>query len=107
MLLMGKSSVVQELRHATYTVAAHHGFAAVGVENAHPSVGNVRGADHYDAVAAHPLMPVGKAYGEGLGVFYILAEAVKVHIVIAAAVHFREFQGPHNLPPILCSVTQS
>ena len=45
-------------------------------------------------------MPVGELHGKRLGVVYLLLKAVKIDIIVPAALHFNEFQlFRHSITP--------
>ena len=75
---------------AANAVAAHFGFAAVGVEHAHADVGFLGGEDEDQAVGSDAEVAIGDADGEARGIGDCLGEAVDVDVVVPDALHFRE-----------------
>ena len=91
--LFGDAVGVEPLGHAAYAVAAHLGLAAVGVEDAHPSVcaGRHRGADADDAVRADGKVAAGEVLRKGCDVLRHTAfAAVEIDIIVGTALHFGE-----------------
>ena len=97
--------VVYVFGHAADAVAAHLGFAAVGVEHPHAGVGALRWADQDQAVAPDPPMAVAdgaRQHGHIIG--NSLREAVHVDVVVARTLHLDERQHAH-LRAHQCTVT--
>src|SRR5206468_5938116 len=83
--------VIHILGDATDAVAAHLGFAAVGVVHAHSGIGLVGRAEEDQAIRTDAAMPVADHPAESSRVVrHRLAEAIHVDVIIAGAVHFGE-----------------
>ncbi len=92
--LAGQAMIKNIFGHAADSVAAHFRFRSVGVEHPHPRIGNFRGADQNQSVAADTEMPIGNlARQSGRVVGHFLLEAIDIHIVVAQALHLGE---PHR-----------
>jgi len=100
-LLRDQPVLHRELGDATYPVAAHGAFRPVGVEHDHAHcigqpAGVARRGDHDQSVRADALVAIAHHPGELGQVFSLgnrrLRDGVKVDVVIADAVHFREFE---------------
>jgi hypothetical protein len=95
--------IVDVLRDAADTVAAHFRFAAVGVEHLHASVGTIGGADEYQAVATHAEVSMGNALSQSSGIGgRRLPDAIKIDIVVPRTVHFRE---SHRGTPSIAAIS--
>ena len=84
--------IVQVLAHAANGVAGHTALAAVHIENAHSGVGNHTLFNQYNTVSADTLVPVGEFNGQTLRTGDDAALVVEENVVVAAALHFGEFQ---------------
>ena len=96
---------VQKLRYAAHPVAAHPALGAVRVEHPHGGVAvrRQRRADADNAIRPNGKMPAGKFLApDGNLRRQAGFAAVKIDIVIAAAVHFGKVQL-HKVPPC-CAV---
>lgn len=84
---------------AADTVAAHLGFATVGVEHAHFGVGIfgcIGRTNQDEAVGTNPEVPVGEGAGKDGEVAEDLGgvgKGVDVDVVVAQAMHFDKGQG--------------
>ena len=84
--------VEHELDEAADTVAAHLRLGAVGVEDAHPPVREIRGQDGDQPVRADPEVPVADALGEGR------PRLIGARLALAGVVHDEVVAGPVHLP---------
>ena len=83
--------VIDILAHTAGTVAAHHGFGAIGIENAHHEVGHLAAADEDEAIRTNARVVFAPAYGELLWILDRVEVGVDVDVVIAQTLHFGEF----------------
>lgn len=91
LLLVGQMVVVAIFGHTAGGIAAHLGFAAVGIEHAHTEVAGLRGENQHQSVASDAEVAVGDEAGEGCWIRHLLLESVDVDIVVATSVHLGEF----------------
>ena len=71
-------------------IAAHFGFAAIGIKNAHGEIGALGGKEQDQAIAADAEVPVADTAGEQVGVGDGLAAAIDEDVIVAAALHFEK-----------------
>ena len=90
---LGKSVLMGIPGHAAGGIAAHFGLGSVGIEDAHPDIGHVRGTDKDQSVSAYAAMPVRNDLGDFGRIINMLGKAVHVDIVVAAAVHLGKGKG--------------
>ena len=84
---------VRETRETARAVAAHLGFAAIGIVIAHPEIRAVRRRlEHENAVRADAAMPIAEARDLFAGQREIAGAIVEQDEIVARAIHFRETQ---------------
>ena len=95
--LVRQTALVEVLTYATTGIAAHHGFAAIGIEDVHREVGLGNGAasDEHQTVRTDALIPVAVSDSESSGISYRVQHSVDVDVVVAAAVHLGEWYLLH------------
>jgi hypothetical protein len=84
--------IIDKFTNTAATVAAHHRLRAVGIENAHTEIGNVRAPDEYQAVTADTGVKTAPLYRFYFGVSQLGARRVNIDVVVARAMHFGKFQ---------------
>ena len=97
-ILVGHTFVVQVFRHAPGTIATHHGFGTIIVEDAHGEVGiGTSGCTNEDeSVAAYAEVRSAPFDGCCGGVGDMMQEGVDVDVVVACPVHFGERNGHYS-----------
>jgi type IV pilus assembly protein PilB len=86
-LALAEPAFPYEARDAAARVAAHFGFAAVGVEHAHARVRLVRLADEHESVRARAEMTVGDLLRKFRRVADRAVAVVDVDVIVACALH--------------------
>ena len=89
---IGHVVVVQVLAHAADAVAAHFSLRAIGVEDTHLRIRLVGRRNKDNAVAADTEVRFTELDRKRLGIGHSLVEAIKIDIIVAAAVHLGESQ---------------
>ena len=89
--------VVDIFRDTSQTITAHFSLATIQIEHLHPSVSDFARANADHAISPNAKLSVGNRNRQIGDVFgYFLSKAIDINIVIASAVHFREFHAAHR-----------
>ena len=93
---VGVSAVEHVFTYATDAVSAHHGFAAVCIENAHFEVRHRAGKNADNAIGPRAKMAIGVFDGKFFNVFGCFL-AIQIQVVVSQTVHLREVHGSPSL----------
>ena len=100
---IGHAPLIHVFADAADGVAAHFGFAAIGVENAHAKVRAVRGLNEHQAVGARAEMVPRHDDGHALRVRDQFFKAVDKQIIVSDAVHLGKFHTAASFRRCACS----
>ncbi len=84
---VGQAVVVDVFAYAACSVATHACFRSVGIENAHPEVGNHGGAYNNDAVGSDAGVWAAHLDGKLFDLTGSRCEAIDVDVIIAQTMH--------------------
>ena len=96
-------AIIHIFSYTANAVSAHHGLAAIGIEDAHFEIGGGAGKNANNAIGPCAEMPVGILDCKLLNVFgHVIA--VHVQVIVSQAVHFSEIHGVSFFVHKACTV---